>query len=90
MKLCIECRYMNPGSGPRFERCDAPQNIASTDPVDGSKSVHWHFCESLRTGGPIFSRLSHRCGRGARWFAPKETVLDESDPRQLNLLDKEH
>jgi hypothetical protein len=74
MKICKDCRYMNPGSGPGFERCDAPQNVAGLDPVSGEKKVHWHYCEVHRKGNFFWSRVFSQCGRGGRWFAVKEAV----------------
>jgi hypothetical protein len=74
MKLCIYCRHMVPGSGPGFERCDAPQNMSGVDPVSGDKKVHWFYCESHRLNNFFWSRMFRQCGRSGRWFVPKEAA----------------
>jgi hypothetical protein len=75
MKLCIDCRHFVQGSGKGFERCNAPQNVAGIDPVTGEETEkHWNYCETHRLTGPIFSFLTRRCGKRARWFESKDSA----------------
>lgn len=73
MKLCIDCKHFNEGSGKGFERCDARQNDVNVEPVRGEKTIkHWDFCESHRKPGRIQAIFWRACGKNARWFEPKK------------------
>jgi hypothetical protein len=70
MKLCIECKYFSQGTGPGYERCESPKNEADINTVNGSKTMHWIYCDSHRKFGLIDSFVFKACGRRGRWFEP--------------------
>ena len=70
MKLCKDCKHIRSG-----DACGAPQNMRVTNPVDGGQKAHWFCCETHRVGfgtGIILRYPMRLCGKGARWFEPRE------------------
>lgn len=65
--LCINCKWY---SGELYSRCNHPKNF-KVSPVTGKKFWVIESCEVQRNGCWIDAIINHACGRGARWFEPK-------------------
>ena len=78
MKLCKDCKHCGDVDGRRYEKCEAPQNLktARVDPVSGERTrQEFVYCDSHRNGsltGWVNCRITGLCGKGGRWFEPKD------------------
>jgi hypothetical protein len=74
MKHCVDCKHYDLANGVGFEKCRAPHNKFTENPISGERKQIWPYCETHRALSFPFYIFAKVCGSSGRWFEPKETT----------------
>ncbi len=71
IKLCKDCKSSY-GLSPDNLHCNCNKITRVLDYSTGKYEAEFEYCSIQRNAGYIYSLMERRCGKGARWFEPKE------------------
>jgi len=75
MKYCKDCKHHNQiKNGDFIMRNECRRRGLKYNLVTGVSRYDRHDCEDERDSGWILSRFEGNCGRGGRFFEPKEVM----------------
>ena len=73
-KFCKDCKWC--GKSVRSSICNSPKNRKAVDLVTGEVKYREHSCAIQRIFPWILAVIGRECGTSARWFQPKETIME--------------